>query len=111
MDISFASKKLAKLCNSEREAKGKLGQQMAAKLMQRLFELKAAETLNDISHLPPARCHELGGDRAGQLAVDLKHPFRLVFSPDHDPVLKKDDGGLDRELVTAIIVEEIEDYH
>lgn len=111
MEISFAKKKLAKVCNSEKEAKGKLGKRMGEKLMQRLFELKAADTLEDVSRLPPSRCHELGEDRNGQLAVDLVHPHRLVFSPDHYPVPEKEDGGLDWSQVTAIVIEEIVDYH
>ena len=84
---------------------------MAEKLMQRLFELKAADTLEDVSRLPPPRCHELGEDRKGQLAVDLVHPHRLIFSPDHDPIPEKEDGGLDWSQVTAIVIEEIVDYH
>jgi hypothetical protein len=47
----------------------------------------------------------------GQLAVDLIHPKRLVFVPDHAPVPTKDDGGLDWTGVTRIVVVEITDYH
>jgi proteic killer suppression protein len=61
--------------------------------------------------IPAARCHELKQDRKGQLAVDLVHPQRLVFLPDHDPVPAKDDGGLDWTKVTQILVIEITDYH
>ena len=75
------------------------------------MELQAAENLAVISHLPPARCHELVGNRAGQFSVDLKHPFRLLFEPDHDPVPQKADGAIDRTLVTAIIIVEIADTH
>ena len=51
------------------------------------------------------------GDRKGQLAVDLVQPYRLVFSPDHDPIPIREDGGLDWKLVTKIVVEEIVNYH
>lgn len=37
--------------------------------------------------------------------------YRLVFTPDHDPVPLLDDGGIDRASVTAIRIEEIVDYH
>lgn len=111
MEICFSSKKLQKVCNSEREMRATFGKPLAERLQQRLAELKAAETLEDISRLPPARCHELSQDRKGQLAVDLAHPKRLIFEPDHNPVPRKSDGGLDWANVTAIRVIEIIDYH
>jgi proteic killer suppression protein len=75
------------------------------------MELRAADTLADISMLPPARCHGLSGDRAGQFAVDVQHPFRLIFEPAHDPVPRKKDGGIDHARVTAIRILEVTDYH
>lgn len=69
------------------------------------------ETLAEISHLPPPRCHELEGQRAGQFAVDIDKNYRLIFTPDHDPVPRKDDGGIDLAQVTEITILEITDYH
>ncbi len=88
-----------------------LGQGMARKLQQRLMELKAADTLADISHLPPPRCHELSGDRLGQISVDLEHPYRLFFIPAHDPVPRGEDDGIDREQISEIEIGENEDPH
>ncbi len=105
------SRKMAKVCNSEREMRAKLGANGAKRLQQRLAELQAVETLKDMERLPAARCHQLAGDRKGQLAVDLVHPRRLVFEPDHTPRPTKDDGGLDWSKVTRIVVVEIADYH
>jgi plasmid maintenance system killer protein len=79
MVISFSSTRLQKLCNSEKEMRAKLGVRMADKLAQRLSELRAVDILEDLKRLPSARYHELSQDRAGQLAVDLIHPNRLVF--------------------------------
>ena len=75
------------------------------------MELRAAQTLADMSRLPPARCHELGLDRKGQLSVDLAHPYRLIFMPDHDPVPAKPDGGLDWTEVTRVLIVEVVDTH
>ncbi|MFW6171672.1 MAG: type II toxin-antitoxin system RelE/ParE family toxin [Planctomycetota bacterium] len=111
MEIHFASRKVQKLCNSEREMRAKLGPRNAKLLGRRLAELKAAVTLEDIRRVPPARCHELGQDRKGQLAVDLVHPKRLTFKPDHTPIPRKKDGGLDWSQVTAIVIVEVVDYH
>jgi len=107
MVIYFRNKRLQKLCNTSREADKKLGATMSKRLQQRLMELKAASTLADISHLPPPRCHELSGNRAGQLSVDLEHPYRLLFIPAHNPLTQKADGGLDWSKVTEIEIIEI----
>ncbi len=111
MKIYFKKKTLQKCCNSETESIKKWGRIVAAKLRQRLSELKAAENLQQTSHLPPARCHELTGNRKGQFSVDLVHPFRLVFKPYEEPIPKTEDGSIDRVKVTAIIIVEVVDYH
>lgn len=111
MDVSFANRGMQKACSSAKESQKRWGERIARKLQQRLMELKAADTLADISHVPPARCHELSGDRAGQLSVDLVHPHRLIFKPGHDPIPEKLEGGLDRTKVTRIVVMEVCDTH
>ncbi len=83
----------------------------ARRLKLRLAELRAAVTLQDICRTPPARCHELTGDRKGQLSVDLQYPYRLIFKPDHSPLPRKADGGLDLDRVTKVIVIEVVDTH
>lgn len=111
MEIVFGSRKLQKLCNSVKEMQGTLGDRGSKSLQTRLAQLAAAETLADLGKVPGARCHELSGDRKGHLAVDLVHPRRLVFGPDDRPLPTKDDGGLDWNKVTRIIICEIVDYH
>jgi proteic killer suppression protein len=49
---------------------------------------------DDISRLPPARCHELTGNRSGQLSVDLEYPYRLLFIPANEPIPIHPHGGL-----------------
>ncbi len=111
MDVYFRTKKMQGLCSSSKKMTRKLGSRLATKLQQRLAELQAAESLADISRLPPARCHELKQDREGQLSVDLVHPYRLVFEPGDDPVPCKVDGGLDWHRVTSVVVVEVADTH
>lgn len=111
MVVYFRTRKLQKIGNKAKEAIKALGPRGGARLMQRLQELRAATTLSDISNLPPSRCHELTGDRAGQLSVDLQHPYRLLFIPANDPVPCKPDGGLDWTQVTEIEIVEIADTH
>ena len=111
MKIEFRSSKLAKQCSSAKAMRRSWGENMARKLQARLAELEAAASLDDISKVPPAKCHELSGDRAGQLSVDLVQPFRLLFVPKHDPLPTKPDGGLDRSGVTEIVIVDIADTH
>lgn len=88
-----------------------LGPGMVRKLKQRMMELNAADSLADISHLPPPRCHELSGNRAGQFSVDLEHPYRLLFICAHNPEPRGEDGGIDRGQITEIEIIEIVDTH
>jgi proteic killer suppression protein len=60
---------------------------------------------------PQARLHPLKGNRKGQFALDVKHPKRLIITPNHDPLPELPDGGTDLERVTKVLVIEIEDYH
>jgi len=102
---------LQKICNNTNESIKKLGPTMTRKLQQRLMELKAAPCLDDISKVPPPRCHPLSGDRDGQLSVDLEHPYRLLFIPANDPMPHKKDGGLGWTKVSEIEIVEITDTH
>lgn len=109
MDIAFRAAKLRKVCNDPRLLAKEYGRERALKIQLRLDQLRAAGTLADIASLPAARCHELKGDREGQLAVDLIHPWRLIFTPAE--WIEKESGGLDWSRVESIVVEEIVDYH
>jgi len=110
MEIGFTNARLAKLCNSDKKLRGEYGPRMAAIIKQRLIDLRDAKTLEVMRSLP-GRCHELTGNLKGRLAVDLIHPKRLAFEPDHDPPPRKEDGGLDWKKVTRITVVGIGDYH
>ena len=102
---------MAKTCNSMDKMIREFGAESAKKLGMRLQAIEAADCLADLFTLPQCRCHPLNGDRKGQFAVDLKHPFRLVFEPRHDPMPLADDGGIDLSRVTAVKVLAVEDYH
>lgn len=109
MEITFRREKLRRICNDERLLSKEYGRERAAKIQLRLDQLRAARTLSEMAALPAARCHELQGDRRGQLAVDLVHPWRLIFTP--VMWIEKDTGGLDWSRTEAIVIEEIVDYH
>ena len=110
MDIQFQSRKFQQECTEQRKLVKKHGSVRAKKIRQRLDDLYAAVVLEDTRNLP-GRCHELKGDRAGQLSMDLDHPYRLIFEPANDPVPQKRDGGLDWTRTTAIVIVGVEDTH
>lgn len=107
MDISFASKKLEKLCSDSREAMRVLGADSARKLRARLADLQAADT---VSELVAGRPHPLIGKRAGQFALDLAGGQRLVFQPLRAGAARAT-AAVDWKRVTAVEIVFIGDYH
>jgi plasmid maintenance system killer protein len=110
VDITFSTRKLEKQCNDSKTMTRAWGAFQAKKLRQRLDELKAASTL-EVMRLLPGRCHELKGDRAGQISLDLEHPNRLVFEPANVPIPRKQDGGLNWTAITAVRIIGVVDTH
>lgn len=111
MDILFRTTKLEKDCNDFKRLTRRYGSETAKIIRRRLDQLRASANLAQVASLPQARCHELRGNRKGQLAVDADYPKRIVFVPYHDPIPRKPDGGLAWDEVTAIEIIAIEDYH
>jgi proteic killer suppression protein len=104
MEISFKDEKLKKTLENHKLLQRKYGQEQAMKIVQRINELTAAENLYDITRLPQARLHSLSGNLKGCLAVDIKHPYRLILNPNN--------GDLsDYKSITKIQIKDIIDYH
>lgn len=110
MEISYKNRKLEKQLTDPKEMFKSFGQ-LARKVNQRLKDLADVDNLAVMRNIPAARCHELTGNRKGELAVDVSGNYRMIFEPNHDPLPMKDDGGLNWEEVTKIRINEIEDYH
>jgi proteic killer suppression protein len=109
LEVSFDDIDLAETFRNARELRKKHGAVRTTKIQQRLKHLAAAETLADMRSMP-GRCHELRGDRAGQLSLDLDHPYRLLFRPAGNPG-PGPGGGLDWSAVRAVVVIGVEDTH
>jgi plasmid maintenance system killer protein len=107
----FKTKKLQKECNDTKLLQRNYGERQSKLIRRRLDDLRAADTLADISRFPPARCHELVENRDGQLSVDLVFPYRLIFIPANDPIPRNNDGGLDWLKVTAVEIIGVVDTH
>lgn len=84
---------------------------MANAIMSRMAVLRAARNLAVVPTSKPERRHQLTQDRDETFAVDLIQPYRLIFEPNHEPIPRKDDGGIDLDRVTSITILEVIDYH
>lgn len=108
MKLEFKSRKIKKLCENPKEAQKEYGSQIGCKLTLRVNELRAATSLLDISKLSRVNgFHSLHGDREGEYAVDLVHPFRLVFRS----IIDDDNNTGDLSSIDIIRIEEVVNYH
>ncbi|MDD4989837.1 MAG: type II toxin-antitoxin system RelE/ParE family toxin [Candidatus Pacebacteria bacterium] len=104
MDVEFQDNKLQEFCEDFKKLKKHYGQIQAQEIIKRINELSSAESLFDISKLPQARLHPLKQNLQGFLAVDLKHPYRLILLPM--------DGEIKNyKSITKIKIIKIIDYH
>jgi proteic killer suppression protein len=109
MEVVFDDPDLAEACASEKELRKKCGTVRAKKIQQRLTNLRGAETLADMRHLP-GRCHELHENLAGHLSLDLDHPYRLLIRSNGD-IEPGPGGGLDWSKVRSVVVVSVTDTH
>ena len=98
MEITFKNKKIKKVCEDASFAERKYGKRTAELLHQRIDEIKASDSVEIMVKFRIGRCHPLTNNRKGQYAVDLEHPYRLIFEKVGD------------EIQIANIIE-IVDYH
>jgi len=110
MKIFYKTKRLAKVLNSSKLIEKKYGGS-AKKIKMRLDDMDAVKNLKELMDLP-GRHHALSGDRKGQFACDLEHPFRLIYEPANEPLPIDDDtNALIYSQVTIVEIIEIKDYH
>ena len=86
MDITYKNKKIQRVCTDAKTAERIYGSHMAEKIHQRIDEISAAETVEMMIQFRIGRCHPLTQNRKGQYAVDLVHPFRLVFETNGEEI-------------------------
>ena len=111
MNLRFSSRKLERSVESFAAIKKNYGTR-ARQVDQRLDDLKTVASLDGMYEIPAAHCHELSADRPGEFAVSISPNHRIIFIPDHDPVPRKDGGGIELSLVDSIVILAIgEDYH
>ena len=79
MQVQYKNKKIYKVCTNANAARREYGEKMAGKIHQRIDEITAADNVEMMIQFRIGRCHPLKQNRKGQYAVDLVHPYRLVF--------------------------------
>ena len=67
------------MCTDAKEAEKQHGVAMAEKIHARVDEIAAAPNVEMMVQFKIGRCHKLKGNRTEQYAVDLVHPYRLIF--------------------------------
>ena len=79
LEISYKNNKIKKVCTDAKTSDRAYGKEMSEKIQMRIDEIRAADTVEDMIKFRIGRCHSLHNNRKGQYAVDLVHPYRLVF--------------------------------
>lgn len=79
MDITYKNNKIMKICMDAKIADRTYGNEMSQKIQMRIDEIRAVDTVEEMIQYRIDRCHPLSNNRKGQYAVDLVHPYRLVF--------------------------------
>ncbi len=114
MEIYVRDKKLKAALEDEAICKRRYGMDMTKKLKLRLAALRAAESLADFwpPMSGPERCHELKGDLVGTFSVDVKQPYRLLFTPiEAEPDTDRSDEQQRWRSIKTIDILRIEDTH
>ena len=99
LQIEYKNKSLKKVCTIANEAEKKHGQQMAKLIHLRIDQIHSFDSVEMLIQFKVGRCHQLTGNRNGQYAMDLVHPFRLIFKKRGD------------EEVQIVRIIDIANYH
>ena len=110
MNIKFCNNKLKKYANKDRDGQKNLGAKRFKLFKRRLDQIKSAKNLEDLRYVP-GRFHELKENKKGQWACDLDHPYRLIFTPQENPIPKDKDGKYIWVEILGVEIVKIEDYH
>lgn len=79
MEVEYKNKNIEKVCTNASAAEKKYGLKMAEKIHQRIDQIIAATSVEEMIRYHVGRCHPLHQNREGQYAVDLIQPMRLVL--------------------------------
>lgn len=87
IEISYKTSQIRKVCENAEVATKRYGSEMAMKIQMRIMQIRAATSVEMLVRGCVGRCHLLQGDRKGQYAMDLIHPYRLVFEKRNEKIV------------------------
>ena len=79
MEVTYKTNKIKKICTDAKVSDLTYGNEMSEKIQMRIAEIEAVDTVEEMIKFHIGRCHPLTNNRKGQYAVDLVHPYRMVF--------------------------------
>ncbi len=80
LEITYKTKKIERICTDAKTAEKTYGRKMAEKIQQRMQEIQSVDNVEIMVKYHIGRCHPLKNNRKGQYAVDLVHPYRMIFN-------------------------------
>jgi len=80
VDVIFRTKKLEKYYLAADQGRRAWGESVARKFIQRVDLFQEAANMYEIHRLPGLNCHPLKSKKAGQYAITLIEPWRLIFA-------------------------------
>jgi len=110
--ISYASKKLSKICTEESAVRKHLNDPKLIRAFAiRLDQLEAYSNLGEIQvNGSPLYLHPLRNDKSGQWTVRIYKRWRICFKPYGNYEVDKGNNPV-RSNVTEIEIVSVEDYH
>lgn len=105
MIVTYASKRLERVCTDERECR-KEYPKLVKRIMLRHNSLEVASSMSDLQRIDPGgRWHPLHGNRNGEWAGDLSGNYRIIVVP------TKLGPKVASVEETEVKIASIEDYH
>ena len=110
MEVTYKNNTLRKYAENAKFSVQKLGPRRSELYLKRIGDLLAAETLEDVRHLP-GNFHDLKENRKGQWACNLDNPYRLIFEPHEKPIPTNPNGQYIWCEIKGVEILEIDNYH
>ncbi|MEG2908089.1 MAG: hypothetical protein RR945_02620 [Erysipelotrichaceae bacterium] len=104
MKLYYSTNRLEKTLSDNRQIKKNYPREYN-KIINRLSELIVANSLSEISHVPPPRRHKLSGNKDGCWGIDYSPSFRIIIKPVNEFDVD------DLTTVTEIMIMSLENYH
>ena len=79
MEVTYKTNKIKTVCTDAKVSDRTYGNEMSEKIQMRIAEIEAVDTVEEMIKFHVGRGHPLTNNRKGQYAVDLVHPYRMVF--------------------------------